>query len=168
MKRIFRHAVLVMLLALGTWTAMAAPIGQLSGGLMTSEDGTEPYFYGEIQVVDNLAVGLQYNPKVVTLSLWSGMDRGLYAQGSWSDFGLVKPDVAELGVWTDLNLSTDFNVVAWGGVKAVTGDNRLQLSLNAEADIPIHESISMLAGANLSLFGPGTSTRAWVGLATRF
>lgn len=168
MRRLIWHAVIVLALVLGSYGALAAPSAFVSGGVMTSDDGVHPYLYGEMQVVDDIAVGLEYNPSVVSLSVWTGMGRGLYAQGSWDEFGFVRPVTAELGVWTDVDFGADYTVIAWGGIKALSGDSRLQLSLNAEVEVPVQDNFSVVAGGNVSMLGPGTSAFGWIGLGVRF
>lgn len=171
MRRTVWHAVVVSSLLLVSWSAMAAPPGMISGGLVTSPAGLDPYVYAEVQALPDIAVGLEWNPAAISLSVWSGFSRGIYAEASWANIGFVRPDAAELGVWSDLsdlNVSIGYPLTVWGGIRAVSGDTRLQLSLNAELEVPVQTNVSLLAGAKLTLLGAGTSASGWVGVGTRF
>lgn len=167
MSKSVRFLTLVFILTL-TCSALAAPKGLISGGITSQGDGLRPYLYGEVQLTGDLAIGLDVNSFVTTISFWSGVDRGIYAQGSWKHMEFGVPDIAELGVWTALALASDIDVIGWAGLQAVKNDSTLRINVSAEAEVPLDHSLNLVTGGTATLLGEATRAYGWLGLAIRF
>lgn len=167
MSRTIRVTVLVLALTM-SFSALVASKGLLSAGMTNHGGSLRPYIYGEIGLFEDLRLGLDIDSAAVSISAWSGLGRGLYAEASWATFQIAKPQAARLGLWTNVSLGSNLDMLAWGGVEAFEGDPKLGLSLNAEVDVPLSSTIALFAGATASLLGPSPSTHGWVGIGTRF
>lgn len=168
-KAIVTATVLAVLLTASLSAAAASFPLSVVGGVRTHDSDLDPYVYVEGDVVDNLSIGVEYYHSQLALSLWLGLTRGFYGEVKWADGISSNPQSAEVGLWSQLELFDQGAVYGWVGAKRLlNGPATTALSLNAEAEFPVSDSLFAVIGGKAELAKNDNDFNGWLGLGYRF
>lgn len=170
MRKTLLSVTLVAVLLASSLSAAAAPLtGTIVGGVRTHGSDLDPYVYLEANLVDNFALGVEHYHNRLDLSLWLGLNRGFYGEVNWANGLSSKPQSAELGLWSELDLSDRALVYGWVGAKRqLVGAGTTSLSLNAEAHLTLSGSVYLVVGGGVDLAQSASNTNGWLGIGYNF
>ncbi|MBO8141830.1 MAG: hypothetical protein H0Z37_06610 [Firmicutes bacterium] len=145
----------------------AAQQGWISAGLaLQEEESSSAFVYGELNIRDDLAIGVDYAMETLALSAWFGTERGYYGQLGLDDSSL---ETWEIGLWGGTNPASGLELAGWIGLTGEFDDSSdLQVAVGGEAYMPVQEPFFAVIGADTVVSGNDHPITVRVGLGTSF